>query len=102
MRHNGWFVHLGQGVCIRTKDIVGVFDLDNASVQKKTRDTLRLAEEDGRIRSLSDELPKSFCICAGSLHHSPSLILLSPYSSSTLRRRLEDPCAALITEGEEK
>ena len=39
------YLHLGQGVMIPHDEIIGVFDLDNASDSKWTREFLRNAEE---------------------------------------------------------
>ena len=48
----------------REGDIVGFFDIDNASYSKKTREFLNLAEKEGRIRILSSDIPVSFILSA--------------------------------------
>ena len=35
------YLHLGTDTIIRTKDILGIFDLDTSTISKRTRDTLR-------------------------------------------------------------
>ena len=37
------YLHLGQDTIVRTDTILGVFDLDNATVSKHTREFLRRA-----------------------------------------------------------
>ena len=57
------YLHLGGDTVIRTEDIIGVFDLDNATMSYKTREYLSYAEKQGRVVNVSSELPKSFVIC---------------------------------------
>ena len=40
------YLHLGQSVVIPDSDILGIFDLDNASWAYKTRELLERAEAD--------------------------------------------------------
>ena len=39
------YLHLGQSTLVKTKDIIGIFDLDTATVAKPTRDFLSKAEK---------------------------------------------------------
>ena len=57
------YLHLGQGVVVPEASVIGIFDLDNTTGSKITRKFLENAEKDGRIVSVSDELPKSFVVC---------------------------------------
>ena len=57
------YLHLGQSTVITHDEIVGIFDLDNTTVSKKTRDYLSKAEKDGAVNVVSYELPKSFIVC---------------------------------------
>lgn len=56
------YLHLGQSTVIRTDSVIGIFDLDNSTVMKSTRDYLNKAQKDGDIVNVSDELPKSFTV----------------------------------------
>ena len=38
------YLHLGSNVSVPTEDIVGIFDLDNSSTSRITREYLRCAE----------------------------------------------------------
>jgi len=58
------YLHLGQEVVVRKKDIVGIFDLDNTTVSPQTKGFLNDAEKAGRVAYVSYELPKSFVVCA--------------------------------------
>lgn len=81
------YLHLGQSVVIPMGDVVGIFDLDNASYAGWTRDFLRVAEQAGRVINVSDELPKSFALCQrpGEDYR----VYISQLSSQTLRGRTE-------------
>ena len=57
------YLHLGNETVIRKKDIIGIFDLDNATISVKTREFLRNAEKKGMVINVSSELPKSFVLC---------------------------------------
>lgn len=56
------YLHLGQSTVIKTNSIIGIFDLDNTTVMKSTRDYLGSAEKKGEVVNVSDELPKSFTV----------------------------------------
>ena len=82
------YLHLGNNVTIPASDIVGIFDLDNASSSPVTRAFLREAEAEGMVISVGEDLPKSVVVCcpAGSWQR----LYLSPLTSATLLRRLEE------------
>lgn len=81
------YLHLGQSIIIPTRDILGIFDLDNASYSHLTRAFLRNAEERGQVFTVSEELPKSFVLCRD--EKGTSLVYISQLSSATLLRRAE-------------
>ena len=58
------YVHLGQDTVILTKDIIGIFDLDNTTVSKITREMLRTTEQNGETKTVGMEIPKSFVVCS--------------------------------------
>lgn len=78
------YLHLGQGTVVKTEDIIGIFDLDSASISKRTRAYLAKAEKNNQVINVSQELPKSFIICANG---SDQKIYLSQLSSATLSKR---------------
>ena len=81
------YLHLGQSVVIPDSDILGIFDLDNASWAYKTRELLERAEAEGRTIWLTEDLPRSF-ILADSRWGEP-VVYISPLSSTALRGRIE-------------
>ena len=46
------YLHLGQSVAVPHREILGIFDLDNASWAYKTREFLERAEQEGRVISV--------------------------------------------------
>ena len=81
------YLHLGQSFMLPDPDILGVFDLDNASWAYKTREFLERAEAEGRTIWLTGDLPRSF-ILADSRWGEP-VVYMSPLSSATLASRAE-------------
>jgi hypothetical protein len=78
------FLHLGGDVVIPLKSIIAILDIETTTISKDTKDFLTVAEEEGFIESISDDLPKSFVITE---IDKKSKIYLSPISSVTLQKR---------------
>ena len=84
-------LHLGQDTVVRTDTVLGIFDLDNCTISKFTRNYLTQAEKQGRVVNVSMELPKTFVVCS----EPPSkrrkkdgvTVYISQISASTLRKR---------------
>ncbi len=56
------YVHAGNNRIIRTRDIIGIFDMDTATIATATREYLRKAEKDDRMINIKEEIPKSFIV----------------------------------------
>ena len=56
------YIHLGNKKNIREKDIVGIFDMDNATMSKITQKFLNKAQKEGRLITTVDEIPKSLIL----------------------------------------
>ena len=81
------YLHLGQSIMVPDREILGIFDLDNASWAYKTREYLERAEQEGRAIWLTEDLPRSF-ILVDSRWGEP-VVYVSPLSSATLSGRME-------------
>ena len=57
------YLHLGQNTIVMTNRILGVFDLDNTTGSKSTKEFLAKAQREGRVVDVTWELPKSFIVC---------------------------------------
>ena len=78
------YLHLGSDVVILKKNIVGIFDLDTATISKHTKNYLALAEKEGSVVTVSYELPKSFVV---SMENGRTAVYISQLSSQTLLKR---------------
>ena len=56
------FLHIGADMVIPAKNIIGIFDIDNTTISKDTREFLKIAEEEGFVKNVSRDLPKSFIL----------------------------------------
>ena len=76
------YLHLGNNISVPTDDVVGIFDLDNASTQRDTRAFLRAAQEEGMVIAVGTELPKALVVCCP--RGSWQRVYLSPMAPATL------------------
>ena len=76
------YIHLGNNVMLPTSEIIGIFDLENTSISKRTRDFLNKAEKEGRIITISYDLPRTFVIAGKTFKDAK--IYISQISSQTL------------------
>ena len=88
------YLHLGQDIVVPEASVIGIFDLDNTTGSQITREFLNEAEKNGRVTAVSEELPKSFVVCGGTVALKPpggrdgiQQIYLSQLSSQTLLKR---------------
>ena len=56
------YLHIGNHYYVRKKDILGIFDMDNATVSSVTRKFLTSAQKKGLVESAGYEIPKSFIV----------------------------------------
>ena len=56
------YLHAGNNKNIREKDIIAIFDADNATLSSITRKYLSEAERKNLVISAKDEIPKSFIL----------------------------------------
>ena len=81
------FIHVGHDTVIIEKEIIGIFDMENTTVMKKTLDYLGNAEKCNQVKNVAPyELPKSFIVCE---EPQGKVIYISPVSVGTILRRIE-------------
>lgn len=80
------YLSIGDDFAVRGKCIVGIFDLDNTTTSKRTREFLGSAEKEGQVVPC-DQLPKSFVLTS---EYGLPKIYLTGLSSGTLSKRLRD------------
>ena len=80
------YLHLGGSAVVHQRDIIGVFDLDNATSSHLTRAFLARREAEGELESVTGDLPKSFVLCGA---RGRQRVYLAQFSPATLRGRAE-------------
>lgn len=82
------YLHVGNNKNIRTKSIIGIFDMDNSTVSAVTRKYLNTRQKSGCVFSVSEEeLPKSFVLYE---EDGVRKVCFSPLSVSALKGRIEE------------
>ena len=66
------YLHLGQDTVVRTRDVIAIFDLENASISK------------GYVINVTLEMPKTFVVCSVD---GKTVVYISQISSATLKKR---------------
>ena len=56
------FLHAGNNKNLRLKNIIGIFDMDTATVSQDTKKFLKGREKNGMTEALFEEVPKSFIL----------------------------------------
>lgn len=83
------YIHLGEETVVRDKDIIGIFDIENTSVGKHTKNFLNRSGKQNNIYTVSYEMPKSFIICSNK--EDSETVYISQISASTLKKRAGRP-----------
>ncbi len=87
------FLHLGRDVTVHVKNIIAIIALKTISEAEASQRFIKTAEEEGFVKVIGDNRPKSMVVCERALNkhrHNKkvrSIVYFSPISSSTLRRR---------------
>lgn len=80
------YLHLGNNVIVNKNDIIGIFDIDNTTVSKHTRNYLSQRTANAEIVNVSMELPKSFVVC-NNRKNGKITVYISQLSAKTLFNR---------------
>ena len=85
------YLHIGNQINIRERDIIGIFDDDTSTVSTVTRKFLSAAQKRGEVESSSEEIPKSFVLyCKHGDVEDKFAICFSQLSSAALLGRSGD------------
>ena len=57
------YLHLGQDVVVNSDDVIGIFDMENTSTSRFTKEFLRQANKEIKVVTVSYEMPKSYILC---------------------------------------
>lgn len=78
------FLHIGNDYVVPAKSIIAILDLEKTTISRDTKEFLKIAEEEGFIKAINDDIPKSFIVTETD---KKSKIYLSSISSVTLQKR---------------
>ena len=80
------YLHIGNGVSVKEKDIIGIFDLDTSTVSKTTKKFLNKKAKEGSLEYTDEDLPRSFVLCSDNKKYN---VKLSRISSIGLKQRID-------------
>jgi hypothetical protein len=78
------YIDIGGDMAVRDRSIIGIFDLDGASLSKKTMEFLRSAEEEGGLISVKEDIPKSFLVTE---EYGMERVYFTQLSAATIEKR---------------
>lgn len=81
------YLYIGQNELLRAESVVGIFDMDHCTADKRAREYLRRADADGLVVDASGQLPRSFVVCTHPYH--AQIVRLSPLTAGALVSRPE-------------
>jgi hypothetical protein len=79
------FLHVGNNKNIRLSSVVGIFDMDNATLSAVTRKYLSTMQKEELVESAIEEIPKSFVLYHDGWEYK---ICFSQLSTSALKGRM--------------
>ncbi len=82
------FLHAGHGKSIRSRDIVGIFDMDYTTVSGVTRNFLAREQKKNKVINITQDIPKSFIIYGKKNEREP-VVIISQLAHTTLHDRLK-------------
>ena len=80
------YIPIGSDMSVRDQTIIGIFDLDNTTYSKHTRNFLTQAEQNGEVITVTDDLPKSFLLTS---EFGMDRVYLCQFNAVTLEKRMK-------------
>ena len=84
------YLHIGNGKSLRKRDVIGIFDLDTATVSGITKRFINENQRMGRVEYNDSDLPRSFILADEGEGYK---VRLSRISTAGLKARAEDGLA---------
>ena len=79
------YLSIGNDMAVRDGSIIGIFDMDNTSTSKRTREFLERAEQEGNVVPC-DDLPKAYVL---TMEYGFQRVHLSSLNTATLEKRVK-------------
>ena len=74
------YLFLGGNVTVNKSSVIGIFDIEECSVSRITADFLNSEQKQGRVVSVSEDMPKAFVVCEKNTY-------ITNVSNDTLNKR---------------
>ena len=74
------FLFIGGESTVCSKDVIGIFNIEECSVSRITADYLNYCQKSGKIVYSSQDMPKSFVVCSDKTY-------ITNVSNSTINKR---------------
>lgn len=81
------YLQLEKGESIDKKTIIGIFDIETASISQDTKDMFKRKEAEHGVVSLSNDLPKSFILCENEFSDT---VYISGISTESIKKRINN------------
>ena len=81
------YLHIGNNYSVDVRDIIGIFDIENTTVEKCTKLLLERAEKEHICVYTTYEMPKCFII---TYRNGREKVYISQLSAATLKKRLSE------------
>lgn len=78
-------MQLEKGESIDKREIIGIFDMETASVSGATKEFFRRMEDETAVVNVCNDLPKSFIICQGEF---TDRMYISGISTESIKKRI--------------
>lgn len=82
------YLHIGNDVVINSKNIVGIFDIENTTVSRTGKNFLGKAQKMGQVVYATEDFPKSFLVVKKG---KKNIVYISSMSTNVLLRRSNQP-----------
>ena len=79
------YLNIGGDLAVRDRSIIGIIDLDNTTISKRTQEFLTRAEKEGQVVPC-DDLPKAFVLTS---EYGMNRLYLTSLNTSTLEKRMK-------------
>ena len=80
------YIPIGSDMSVRERSIIGIFDLDNTTWSKHTRNFLSQAEQNGEVVTVAEDIPKSFLLTS---EYGMNRVYLCQFNAQTLEKRMK-------------
>lgn len=80
------YIPIGSDMSVRDRSIIGIFDLDNTTYSKHTRNFLSQAEQNGEVVTVAEDLPKSFVLTR---EYGMDRVYLCQFNARALEKRIK-------------